>query len=154
MRDIRADLKERLADIDRETEELNARLSQLQQHRDAVLVMLSAEESVWNQLATQSVDTDNQTATTSTTVSLRSVLLDVIADGAERSLEQIANLLVLKGFPFGGKSPKRAAHFTLLGMLRGDLVERTANGWRRKSTRAQEILQLADSLGINGGSST
>jgi hypothetical protein len=122
LRDIRQDLRERLASIKAARESMQDNLRQLTEQQATLEKLLEAEEALW-QPVTPSLFPECEDGT------LRQVLIDTLKakDGAA-SLEELKDAATERGVPFGRKQPGRVIHFAMLGMAQNRLVERTADG--------------------------
>jgi hypothetical protein len=130
VRDIRPDLKDRLADIKARREEMQSELRRLADQEAAVERLLLAEESKWRHTTPSLFDSEPQPQQ----MTLSQLLLDSLKSRNEAaSLGELKEEAVRSGVPFGRKKPGRAIHFAMLGMAQHNLVERTKDGkWSLK----------------------
>ena len=62
---------------------------------------------------------------------LASVICELMADGQEWSLDRLTKAVAAQSWNFRGKSPRRAVHFTLLGLKnRGTAEMPGSQRWR------------------------
>jgi hypothetical protein len=132
MRDIRSDLRERLDDLERQRVALVSKLEDLDAQRATVGALLHAEQERFGNVETT---TDDGTIVVLSdlrpTHTLGSLMRGLLGDGSQRSTQELAELAVSKGHPFGAKKPGRSVHFALVGLERAGQVERGEGGrWR------------------------
>ncbi len=130
MRDIRKDLKDRLADIKARRNEMQAELRRLADQEAAVERLLLAEESKWRHTTPSLFESEPQPQQ----MTLSQLLLDTLkSKNGTASLDELKEEARQSGVPFGRKQPGRAIHFAMLGMAQHNLVERTKDGkWSLK----------------------
>lgn len=133
MRDIRADLQERLTHVEKELRTIEAKFNNLQSLRETLRVMVAAEAEKWDGLGAQKGLFTNGNGATheaeSHATPLSAILQEVMSDRKKVHLKDIAEAVVKHGYPFGEKKPGRVLHFALLGMKSGGLVERLGEGY-------------------------
>ncbi|MBI2303284.1 MAG: hypothetical protein HYU86_00860 [Chloroflexi bacterium] len=133
MRDIRRDIQERLEDVEAEKAQLQRRLSNLADNEAILRKLLEQEELRWKaqQPALAGLDVVPKAQGRSP---LGRFILDTLGDGSEWTLEQLVTAAIAKGMFFNGKSPKRAIHFSLVGMKQNGLVRWVRSGvWKLES---------------------
>jgi hypothetical protein len=127
MRDIRQDLRDRLAEID-------AEISGLQQDREAIAILLGAEERRWSSQTSESnTRLRLRPITTSTKApAVRDVINELLSHNNEAwSTATLANAAISRGCDFGGSRPGRAVQGILLGMLNSGRLQKDSDGrWR------------------------
>ena len=140
MRDIRADLQERLDAAEATPALLEDQRKDLINERDGLQSLYAAESKKWGGA---SVEKTRDTVSESQTeldigTPLTRILQDQLADQKKHHLSELAKAAVEKGFSFGEKKPGRVIHFALVNMKSGELVEKLGDGfWRLKTqTRA------------------
>jgi hypothetical protein len=132
MKDIRQDLKERLADIEQERARLQARLAELTHIESGLKSLLEDEDKRWKPTPEMlplfprpQVDGNGKY-----TSPLSRSIVDSLKFGP-RSLKELKETARLDGIDFGDKNAGRSIHFALVGMAQNNLVERLENGkWR------------------------
>lgn len=126
MRDIRQDLRERLAAIRARREALERTMSTLAAQEESYSKLLEEEESMWEQVNPPLFAGAEERAQGSP---LSQVLLDTLkSKSGTASLEELKEAAVRRGVPFGGKRPGRVIHFAMLGMQQHKLVDRRTDG--------------------------
>lgn len=136
MRDIRQDLKDRIAEFDTELERLDKRAETIRDLRGYYVRMLDAEEARWGQLGV-AVATNGSAPHTATDAGrertpLAKFILECVEDGEIHSERNIADLAIERQFPFGNKNPLKVVHFACLGMgQNGQLVKSGTALWRK-----------------------
>ena len=130
MRDIRQDLKERLASVFAKRTSLMKELNEVDEQASMIKALLEAEDSMWREINPPLFEGANEKPSSP----LSQVLLDCLRTRAgAASLDELKDAAVQRGIPFGGKQPGRVIHFAMLGMAQHDLVERTSDGrWELK----------------------
>lgn len=118
MRDIRADLIERLRLVITELELCRQRLADLDNQKQLINTLLEAEDQKWGKAEKPD---------------LSEMIPDIMSDGGEWYSGTIAEVLLKRGYDFGPSKPGRVIHFSLLGMAKRGLVESVGNGrWKLK----------------------
>jgi len=128
MRDIRDDLKERIASISKEREELQARLQTVASQESALMSLLAEENARWNGLEPKLFDPPSS-RNGHKLKPLGRLLLELLTDGATWTTDRLARAAIDRKFPFGEKSANRAVHFGCVGLKKNQLVEQTRSGW-------------------------
>ena len=130
MRDIRKDLKERLAGMAGERCALDNREQFLR-------LLLAQEEERWSgepSLFSHLVKPEQPGEETSP---IRAFLVEAMADGQTWSLQRLKEHAIAKGVQFEGKSPGQSLHGALVAMKRSRLVNQVGKGkWRLKNVDA------------------
>ena len=124
MRDIRQDLKERLAALAAERSELD--------RREEVLRRLLAEEETRSarepSLFSHATASEQEAESTSNS---RTFVMEALSDRQEWSLDQLKDWARVLCVDFKGKSPGQSLHGTLVSMKRSGLVDQSGKGvWR------------------------
>jgi len=142
LRDIRDDLKERLAAIDTEADKLKAQLNSLTQKRLSLQALLEEEEARFakgdQNLFAGAPDEPGKYATP-----LSKIILGKIKyNGGSATLEDLKRAAESAAYDFGEKQPGRSIHFALIGMAQNGLVENLGDGvWRIKEGRRANGIQ-------------
>jgi len=136
MRDIRQDLRDRIAALDAQIDPLRKQVATLENKREAMASLLESEESEWK----AHVAPVNGHSGAHPAPLIQDVIKDLLADGDVWSGSAIAAVAVKKGCDFKGRNPNRSTHFTLVGLSRGEggFVEKAGYGkWRLKNPRTK-----------------
>jgi len=129
MRDIRADLKERLSQCLTEERTLEARLEMLREKTQGIQALLKDEEERFqNSVVPLFPDGD--------TGRLRKLIVHVFEEQKRPlDLEEIKGEIAKTDYNFGEKKPGRAIHFALVGMGQtGELQRLDDKRWAMKET--------------------
>lgn len=134
MRDIRDDLKERIASVSKEREDLQARLEAVANQEVALKSLLAEENARWNGLEPKLFDVPNSTLNGHKLKPLGRLLLELLTDGNTWTTDRLARATVDRKFPFGEKkSINRAVHFGCVGLKKKRLIEQNRGGWLIKT---------------------
>lgn len=115
MKDLRAELTERLEAVTSERRRLTERDFELEELERAIKVMLAEEARRFVNQTQLPMDAPSAgRGTTELGRFLRKTLL-----GRALTLDEVANIADAEGLDFNGKNPKRTLNFALLGMLTG-----------------------------------
>ncbi len=129
MRDIREDLQERLEEVEVQRAELGRRLQSLNERAQMIADMLKVEEQRWaERQAAFPTLTPNGKKAQRVTTPLGRVLVAVLADQRQHSLDDLKAAAANAGMDFGKKHPGRVIHFALIGMQQNKIVKRTPSG--------------------------
>ena len=122
-------MKERIASISKEREDLQGRLESVAKQESALKSLLADENARWNGLEAKLFDPPNTNGHKLTP--LGHLLLDLLMDGNTWSTDKLARAAVERKFPFGEKSPNRVVHFGCIGLKSHKLViQQLGGGWR------------------------
>lgn len=126
MRDIRQDLRERLASVRAKRASLERAIDALSAQEASINKLLEEEEAMWDEvnpgLFAGAGERPQGTP-------LSQVLLETLrTKSGTASLEELKEAAVRCGVPFGGKQPGRVIHFAMLGMQQHKLVDRKTDG--------------------------
>lgn len=135
MRDITADLVERINELHAERERLKSRLADIDKDEAVVAAMLSREKAFTSRLQPTFFDAPDldSSAEGKYSTPLSSVVLEFLRTREFAPLQEIKQYALLRGIDFGGKSPGRSVHILLLGMEQNKVVERDEEGrWKMK----------------------
>lgn len=127
MRDIRADLQERLNAIAEERGDLEKRLQELAGIESGITALLQRES---RNFAAQSNGDGGPYIDAGSTELARLILQTLRKHNAPLSLEGLKEAADAAGFDFGEKSPGRVLHWALVGMAQGGSVEKVSDKWR------------------------
>lgn len=133
MRDITADLIERLNELQAEREHIKARLAEIDKDEAVVGAMLSREKAFTSRLQLGIFDTPaaGSSGEGKYSTPLASAVLEFLRGRGPTALQDIKQYAVLRGIDFGEKSPGRSVHILLLGMEQNKIVVRTEEGkWK------------------------
>lgn len=133
MRDIRADLKERLENIEAERIKLKKQLESLDCRETAIRDLLADEIARMGndqpQLFTRprlAHEHEGESENGASPVS--KFILETLAEGRPRFLTELKNLAERKGLLADSPSPGRSLNFALVGLQRHGYVDRLATG--------------------------
>jgi hypothetical protein len=136
MRDIRDDLKERLAAIDAEADKLKAQLESLSLKKAPIQKLLQEEDARFaksDQVLFAGVH--DEPGKYSTPLS-RIILGKIRLNGGIASLEDLKQAAEDAAYNFGEKQPGRSIHFALIGMAQSGLVESMGDSvWKLKEAQ-------------------
>jgi hypothetical protein len=139
MRDIRKDIKERINAIRSEQEFLLFRVKELDKKVVGLETLLEEEEKSWRDKQ-PSLPTFGEPRPIKARSELGSFLLSVLGDGKSHNTEELVGLVQSKGIPIKGKSPRRAVHFSLVGMKQNKLVEMVSSRvWKIAGNGSGEV---------------
>jgi hypothetical protein len=127
-------LKERIASVSKEREELQARLDAVENQERALTALLIEENARWNGLEPK-LPFDGPMSKFTNGHSLKplgQLLLELLMDRTEWTTEKLARAAVDRKFPFGTKSPNRSVHFGCVGLKNNKLIDQTKGGWMVK----------------------
>jgi len=134
MRDIRDDLKERIASIAKEREEMEARLDAVAKQESALKSLLAEENARWNGLEPRLFDTPGPNLKNGHKLKpLSRMLFEMLNDGTDWTTDRLARAAIDRKFPFGIKSPNRSCHFGCVGLKKNGLIDQTRTGWVMKA---------------------
>ena len=128
MRDIRADLRERLTELKSREIELKEELEATSNSVIWLELLLEEEDARWPEVSKSGSAQFKENGHASP---LRDLILETLADGMVRTNEDLILIATDRGIPFGAKSPARTVNCALLGLKKGKKVERVAKKqWR------------------------
>jgi len=130
-RDIRDDLRQRLAGLEKERRDVHQRLKQIDARETAIRTLLEQEERLWAREEATLFAYERriqQPAPGGKEETLTKFLLDTLSDGRAWSLDDIKSLAKEKRLLLESKSPGRAINFRLVGLERHGYVRRTRSG--------------------------
>lgn len=136
MRDITADLIERLNELHAERERIKVRLAEIDKDEEVVGAMLSRENAVTSRLQLDifASPASDRPGGGKYSTPLASAVLEFLRGRGPTPLQDIKQYAMLRGIDFGEKSPGRSIHILLLGMEQNNVVERDESGsWKLKS---------------------
>ena len=143
MRDIRADIKERLDAVASSRERLAEQLRELEVDEAALRSFLEAENARWHNKEPElfRVGKRLEPRPLDETVSpVTKFLLDTLGDGTPWSLTRLKDHASNKGVVFGGDSPGRVLHGGLLGLKKRGVVAMIESGiWRLITENAPPV---------------
>jgi hypothetical protein len=132
MRNIIADLRERLDLIAEEQSKLEARMEELRRHRQALEATLAAESHIWD--PAPSAQRSTQPKAEAIGGSLSRVLLGWLSDGQVHSTGEFFQRIAAEKPPGIVIESARAVHAGLLSMARSGRIDSLGDGrWRIKS---------------------
>lgn len=134
MRDIRDDLRERVAVLEKEQKELEKRLEAVQAQREALRSLLEDEEARWRQFQSSGPQEAPSHFGNGHPVGLNplaGLVYNLLSDGDVWLPSQLTSAAIRRDFPFGQKSPGRVVHAACLSLLREGLAEQAEGGWRK-----------------------
>ena len=133
---MKVDLKAQYDAIRSEREAIQKRLQRLEELEQALrLLIAEIEASTKQQLALFADQSGNEYRKIGKTAKSR-FILSALGDADDRSLVKLADMAIAKGVDFGGKSPKRSLHFTLIGLQRNGYAQMTDRNTWRLTTKA------------------
>jgi len=159
MRDIRPDLRDRIAQLDSEYAKLQARMVQIEESKTRLVALLSEEDALWEKVqpplfpgGSPPSDGNRITLPTESIPHLSNLLLEILKVG-NHGKEALASEVARRGYPFGNRSSLRAVHFALVGLQRqqkvaekdGEYYLLEANNWtgKNESSDHQSAQRLA-----------
>ena len=133
MRDIRPDLKERMALLEEEIKKTEKHLQVLRETRGSTAQTLRDEERRWPETTPFSKAQGNGQRKTP----LSEILLGVLTDGKPHHRDELVEVAEESGIPFGSRSPKRVIHGALMGLSKGSLgIKSLGDGrWQKDLTK-------------------
>lgn len=134
MRDIRKDLKERIDNLDSQKEHFRLRLKKLEEKEGALQTLLEQEEADWQARQPTLLDFGGASAPVKTRSELGKFILTALADGNPHRIDDLIIAVQRQNIPIKGKYPRRAVHFSLVGMKQNNLVEMVESGVWKKHT--------------------
>ena len=137
MRDIRHDLRERLAEIDIERQRLKKTFSALDRREALIRQMLGQEDDRWSGREPTLFAPE---ASKSEITPIRAFLIEAMSDGRSWSLGRLKQRAFEKQLEFKAKRPGPALHAALVAMKRIGLVEMVETGvWKLAKLSSVEI---------------
>lgn len=124
VKNITADLQERLAEIADEQTRLQRELDTLADRESTLKSLLEIEASRWGQGQQQRMLPENGNGHGSSDSKYGNFLIQALDQG-EHNLAYLKRLAKDMQIDFGNKSPGRTLHFALVGLKRSGVVERT-----------------------------
>jgi hypothetical protein len=129
MRDIRADLRERLRNIEEDSELLKAKLKNLDERRAKILALFEDEEQRWSNLEPSLFDASRRDDKES--VSLSDIILTALSHGRAWSTDEFKKVAIVNHWPVDRNAPGRSLNMALVGLQRRGQVEKLETGeWR------------------------
>lgn len=154
MRDIRQDIRERIADTERRVNGHQNKIadceSQISASKQAIKeskgeleslrTMLAIEDSRWASLAGVTAETEPAPGPSGESLSaLQTLILGQMADGEVWQSQKLVPIALAHHLLDGSKSPARSVHATMIALYRRGLVESLGDGaWRIKSKTPSE----------------
>lgn len=147
MRDIRRDLRERLAEIVSERESLAGRLKHLDDLEATLKTLFQQEELRWKAQQPPLTGLEGVIEPKAAGQSpLGRFLLETLSNGKEWHLVDLVTLANNRGLIAEGKSPRRVIHFSLVGLKQNGIVEMVTSGvWRLKTSGNNQQRDDSDS---------
>ena len=133
MRDIRPDLRERLAEIAARKRSLTEQLEALTANEKAVQALLRSEEDRWTASQPSLFGNGGRPASSRRRqpTRLADFLRGTMADGAVWRLDQIKEAAKSQHIDFGKKDPGRVLHFALVALKNSKQADMVGKGqWR------------------------
>jgi hypothetical protein len=130
VRDIRQDLRERIAELEAQVEEFAVKIADLEGHLEVLRTLLHEEGQRWPP------EGEFLTGPTEPVIKdLAELIQDIMSDHDEWSGKAITAVIQKRGYRFGEhRSPGRSVHFKLIGMQKQQIVENTGKGkWRLRT---------------------
>ncbi len=150
MRDIRPDLRDRLAQVAKERATLQARIAQLDQSETTLNALLTEEDALWEKvqptlfrvvrrelIERPSQNGNAETADREGEPHLSNLLLEILKASGACSKQELADEAKKREYPFGEKSVLRSTHFALVGLMRKAKIRALPNG-KFRLTEANE----------------
>ena len=132
MRNIKADLEERLREVVSERQHMQVRLALLDEREKSITDLIDAEEARWVDSAQFPLFPSNGNGKHHKLTSpVSRFVMAALGDGSARSLHDLKGLAREKGVNFGNKAPGRVLHFALLGMEQNQMIVRIEGGMFR-----------------------
>lgn len=132
MRDIRADLRERLGSIEQDRVRLKTQtqrqLEELEQMEAGVKALLQQEERRF----VSANGNGHHAADGGTTPLSRFILAYLRSTNGPVSMDDIKASAIASKYDFGEKAPGRVIHWGLVGMQQGGIVEKKGGKWHLK----------------------
>ncbi len=125
MRDIRSDLRERLAAIGVDRSDLRTKLAALDATENGLKILLREEEE---RFAKQSPTLFPEPEPTNGSGLRELVLKALQTKNRPVDLDEIKNEIARTAYDFGDKKPGRAIHFALIGLGQTGTVNRLTDG--------------------------
>jgi hypothetical protein len=132
MRDIRSDLKERLATLDAERTALKQQLVALDKSEFAINALLTSEDMRFAPTANMDLFSTPPEVDAGTTPLAKFLLLTLRSADRALSLDEIKVAAEAANFDFEDKSPGRVIHYALVGMTQNGSVVSIGDLWRIK----------------------
>ena len=132
MRDIRADLRERLENIGVQRSHFQERISQLIKVEEMLTTLLEEEEARWKsqqQFPLSGLEAEARPKTNGHTALVR-FIMEMLGDGKEWEKQALADQAKSRGLIGPGKAPVRVVHWALVGMSQNGIVEKVGSKWR------------------------
>ncbi len=130
MRDIRADLRDRLNQLDAEKSKVNTRLEEMEQQRQILISLIREEEARFGPLDQQPLIPQKSEQANGDQTPLARLILGLLADQEPHVLTHLVQGALAKNYPFGEKSPARSINWALFGMMNRKMVERSGKAWK------------------------
>jgi hypothetical protein len=137
MRDIRADLKERLNTIAQKRTALQVSLKELETVESGIQYLLQLEDGLF---AVSQNGNGNHAIVADTGTELAQFILRTLRGSPQPlSLDDLKEAAVTTtNIDFGDKKPGRVIHWALVGMARHDIVEKRDEKWVIMEGKSQE----------------
>lgn len=124
MRDIRADIKDRLAELVKERAEVESRREQIASRESQLKAFLREEDERWASFQERLFPEGTGDKSEAEHPVLSAFLIEQLRRGP-RSKDDLVKAAIEANFPFGAKSPRRSIHFSLVGLGHKKLVRWT-----------------------------
>ncbi len=121
MRDIRADLKDRLAELVKERAEVESRRENIAARESQLKALIREEDERWAGVQERLFPEGTRDKGEAEHPVLSAFLIDQLRSGP-RSKDDLVKAATEANFPFGAKSPRRSIHFALVGLENKKLV--------------------------------
>lgn len=133
MRDIRQDLRERLAEVEAQCAHHQRQVEALVEQERTLRALLNAEEARWpvQQPLIPGYETSKASVTKNGHSPLGRFLIERLATGG-KTLPMLKSEAEHAGILLTSKHPGRALHFSLVGMARNGYVEKVNGVWQLK----------------------
>jgi hypothetical protein len=128
MRDIRPDLQERTGSLKDEIAALKDDLTAKERLLESTEELLARENEYWSHQ--EDLFQARRTANGGKPP-LITFIRDMLSQGEALTTKEISARAVKQGYDFEGKSPGRAIHFRLVGMLRANQATKEGEYWRK-----------------------
>ena len=152
MRDIRTDLRERLKNIEEDSELLKTKLENLDERRGELLALLEDEEQRWSSMELSLFDAGQRDDKES--VSLSDIILSALSDGRSWPPEEFKTVAIKNHWPVDRNAPGRSLNMALVGLQKRGQVERMLDTgeWRlvKKAASADESAEALDVGAVSG----
>lgn len=128
MRDIRADLKERLEENERERSRIAARLKELDFATAALMNLLDLEDKRIGDLFPENREK----------LTLLEFVLSELSDGQERSKDELRESAKKNNYSAEGGSLGRAIHATIMNLVRSGRIEEVNDRYRSRMSEEDQ----------------